>query len=172
MKLTRTLAAVCTAAAAAVVFSAGGAAADDDLLSALNNPAIGAACLPSGQAGVGNTVNGTQNISCNQSTSQDITNPTPPADSGATGWEAVSAASAPVAPGQFGGAGVQCPLGKIATGGGQQFRPFESTWDSTESNPTEAGNGQTGWQVRARNTSAVSGTVFARAVCVDGNLPA
>lgn len=59
MKLTRTLAPVCTTAAAAVILSAGGAAADGELVSALNNPAIGAVCFPAGQVGSGNTFNGT-----------------------------------------------------------------------------------------------------------------
>ncbi|MFE1559442.1 hypothetical protein ACFW6V_31195 [Streptomyces sp. NPDC058734] len=52
MKPTRTLATLCAAATPAVVLSAGTATADDDLLSALDNPAIGAACLPTASEGL------------------------------------------------------------------------------------------------------------------------
>ncbi|WP_241695311.1 hypothetical protein [Streptomyces sp. C] len=94
-------------------------------MSLLNNPAVGAVCFPSGQVGSGNTFNGTQNINCSQSTSQSVTNPTPPADGGVTGREEVFASSpAPIQPGQRGGASVQCPEGKISTGGGHQLFPF------------------------------------------------
>ncbi|MGR4884280.1 hypothetical protein ACIPUC_33390 [Streptomyces sp. LARHCF249] len=171
MKLTRTLASACTVAAAAVLLGLGEAAADDDLVSALNNPAIGAVCFPSGQVGSGNTFNGTQNSTCAQSTDQTITNPTPPADNGATGWVTVTVNSGPIAPGQRGGTQAMCPVGKVATGGGQEFFPFMSTWDSIESDPTESGNGQTGWQVFARNTSGAPGSINARVVCIDGEAP-
>ncbi|MFJ3726623.1 hypothetical protein ACIPYQ_29240 [Streptomyces sp. NPDC090045] len=117
MKLTKALATVCTAAAVAFVLSGGVAAADDDLLSALNNPAIGAACLPSGQAGVGNTVNGTQSISCSQSTSQDIANPPTPTNGGVTG-QVIEVDPVTMEPNTVSAEVVQCPAGKVVTGGG------------------------------------------------------
>ncbi|MFD9411962.1 hypothetical protein ACFWBN_33810 [Streptomyces sp. NPDC059989] len=167
MKLTRTFATVCTTAATAVILSAGGAAADGELVSALNNPAVGAACFPSGQVGSGNTFNGTQNISCSQSTDQTITNPAPAADGGVTGREEVFAAGVTVEPGLTSGAAAMCPEGKVPTGGGFQRGPFASHWDSIESAPTESGDGTRGWQTSARNAGTVPGAFHAWAVCVD-----
>lgn len=161
MKLTRTFATACTTAAAAVLLSAGGAAADDDLISALNNPAVGAVCFPSGQVGSGNTFSGTQNINCAQSTDQTITNPTPPANGGVTGQEVVFSEETFLEPGQQGGATAECPAGKVVTGGGYD-------------KDTELGlfyNGRyafgSGWQVVGWNFTNRRVSLRAHAVCVD-----
>ncbi|MDK9501387.1 hypothetical protein QEZ40_000828 [Streptomyces katrae] len=161
MKLTRTLATLCTAATAAVVLSAGTATADDDLLSALNNPAIGAACLPFGQAGVGNTVNGTQNIGCNQSTSQDITNPAP-AGGGVTGEEVTFDVHTVPATTEATYT-AQCPAGKVVTGGGY-VRP--ASVDILASG-SDIGPNRTAWGVVANNPTQTPENIAVYAVCVD-----
>ncbi|MER5530285.1 hypothetical protein ABT075_37850 [Streptomyces sp. NPDC002677] len=161
MKLARALATVYTMAAAAVALSAGGATADDELLSALNNPAIGAACLPSGQVGVGNTVNGTQNVSCSQSASQTI--PTPPANGGVTGAERVMGSANANANSAF-FVDVPCPSGKIATGGGY-LGSINASITVTGSAPV--GDPPTSWRVYGINYGGFATVVDAYAVCVD-----
>ncbi|MEU9714299.1 hypothetical protein [Streptomyces sp. NPDC047976] len=161
MKLTRTLLTVCTTAVAVVALCAGAAVADDDLLSALNNPAIGAACLPSGQAGVGNTVNGTQNVSCSQSTSQDITNPTPAADGGVTG-QVIETDPVEAFANTFSAEAVQCPVGKIATGGG--FMNGDPALNVLFDAPSADG---TAWVVGVNNPTNTDSEVTGFAVCVD-----
>ncbi|MGR4879257.1 hypothetical protein ACIPUC_07480 [Streptomyces sp. LARHCF249] len=166
MKLTRTLATLCTTAAAAVILSAGGAAADDDLISALNNPAVGAACLPSGQAGVGNTVNGTQNITCAQSTDQTITNPTPPVDGGVTGHQIVySELPSFTEPHGTETATATCPAGKTLTGGGfTKSAELQPTYNGPASLSPNEGT----WRVDVQNPTDSSSLSFrAFAVCVD-----
>ncbi|MFH8892949.1 hypothetical protein [Streptomyces sp. NPDC017949] len=162
MKLTRTLATVCTTAAAAVILCAGGAAADGELVSALNNPAIGAACFPSGQVGSGNTFYGTQNINCSQSTSQDITAPTPPADGGVTGEEVVRVQGT-IPPQQVAAVIAECPPGKVVTGGGFSKSRAVNVLDST-SGP---GANRTLWFATGHNPTDSVEVLAVSAVCVD-----
>lgn len=152
---------MCTAAAATVILSAGGAAADDDLISALNNPAVGAVCYPSGQVGSGNTFNGTQNVGCAQSTDQTVTNPTPPANGGVTGQE-VRRRTVTIEPQTFNGAYVQCPAGKVVTGGGFEIGNLEPV--VLQNRPSDD---ETAWIVGVGNTTDRQITIIAYAVCVD-----
>ncbi|MFJ3721522.1 hypothetical protein ACIPYQ_03010 [Streptomyces sp. NPDC090045] len=155
---------MCSAAAAAVTLSAGGAAADGELASALNNPAIGAVCFPSGQVGSGNTFNGTQNINCSQSTAQSVSNPATPADGGVTGQEVVFSDAISVAPHDFGVATATCPPGKVITGGGYQKEPQLKTIFNAPGSSSPNG---TEWVVSARNDTDEPDTFVAWAVCVD-----
>ncbi|MGW7455819.1 hypothetical protein [Streptomyces sp. NPDC054787] len=163
MRLTRGLALVCSTATTAVILSAGGAAADDDLISALNNPAVGAVCHPSGQMGLGNTFNGTQNVSCAQSTDQTVTTPTPPADGGVTGTEVAESEVVDVPSGGTAGATAECPAGKVATGGG-----FTQSGGLIVIHNAPYGSPPTGWSVVVSNPAAnPPGFLRAWAVCVD-----
>ncbi|GLX23353.1 hypothetical protein [Streptomyces lavendulae] len=161
MKLTRTLATLCTAATAAVVLSAGTATADDDLLSALNNPAIGAACLPSGQAGVGNTVTGTQNVNCSQSAQQSTSG----SGGGLTGYEVVSRTNECIA-GATCGITLRCPDGKKVTGGGVYVNP-QGPDTHVVSSGTVPGEDNTRWDGVIQNDSAGSVDFTVQAICAD-----
>ncbi|MEW2139202.1 hypothetical protein AB0892_21865 [Streptomyces sp. NPDC005409] len=152
---------MCSAAVAAVTLSAGGAAADDDLISALNNPAVGAACFPSGQVGSGNTFNGTQNINCSQSTSQDITNPPTTTGGGVTG-QVVLEEGFTIEPHSFNGEFVACPAGKVVTGGGLELGGEGLV--VLQDRPSDEGDG---WIVGVGNLTDNPLTASAFAVCVD-----
>ncbi|MGE7390471.1 hypothetical protein ACQKM2_33830 [Streptomyces sp. NPDC004126] len=163
MKLTRTLATLCTAAAAAVVLSAGTATADDDLLSALNNPAIGAACLPSGQAGAGNTFTGTQNVNCSQSAQSTSGG----SGGGLTGYEVVSETF------QCGVQGVcelapKCPPGKKVTGGGTYPTTYAPGLGILR-NGTEPGGDNTVWHGAIYNGTAAPVDFTVQAICANAS---
>lgn len=168
MRLVRQLMVMGAVVAAAVGASAGSAHAqgDGELLSLLGNPSVVLACFPAGQVGNGNTVNGTQNISCSQSASATSTTPPPNGNGGITGSE-VAHDSETVDAGQTATPLARCPAGKEATGGGF-FADDPELWSVQGSGPAEDGEGHVvGWAGRAVNTGTGPQEFHVQAVCVD-----
>lgn len=82
----------------------------------------------------------------------------------ASGREIVTSIAFPISPGSVNGASVDCPAGKVSTGGGFNALNFQDSFQAMASLPTA-----TGWVVGARNLSpsfTVTFTVYA--VCVTG----
>lgn len=164
MKLTRALAAACTAATAALLLGAGAAhaAEDDSLLSLLDLPSITVACFPTGQAGAGNTFTGTQNVNCSQSAQQSTTNGS---GGGLTGYEVVSRTNECLA-GYTCGTTLRCPDGKKVTGGGVYVNP-QGPDTHVVSSGTVPGEDNTRWDGTIQNDSTGSVDFTVQAICAD-----
>ncbi|MBW5485134.1 hypothetical protein [Streptomyces bambusae] len=141
----------------------GRAAADDDLISALDNPAVGAVCFPSGQMGLGNTFNGTQNIGCSQSGESTSSG----GSGGFTGHEVVTR-SVDCPAGQLCGVTVDCPTGKKATGGGVVTSQVNSSIHVVRSglDPSTADDAFR-WEAIVFNGGTSQVAVTAQVICAD-----
>ncbi|MFF4659575.1 hypothetical protein [Streptomyces sp. NPDC001381] len=166
MKLTRRFATLSAAAAASLLLSVGGARAEGDggLLSMLGDSPLIQACYPMGQVGgIGNINTGAQNMSCGQNAQAT----TPGNGAGVvTGAQRVRGESVEIPPGERRTAGVSCPEGKIATGGGPTtsgpgFRTEESYALSAMVAPIA-------WTVTGTNEGSQTITLTVEAVCVNG----
>ncbi|MFF5444876.1 hypothetical protein [Streptomyces sp. NPDC012888] len=166
MKLTRRLATISAAATTTLLLTTGGAQADGDvgLLSLLGNSPLVQVCYPMGTVGgIGNTVTGDQNTTCGQSAQA-----TTPANGagGVTGAQRAFGEYVEIPPGQRRTAGVSCPEGKIATGGGPEttgpgFRTEQSIALSAMVAPIA-------WTVTGTNEGPETISMRVEAVCVNG----
>ncbi|MFK0252141.1 hypothetical protein [Streptomyces sp. NPDC090445] len=172
MKARRFFATV-TASAIALVLGAGTAQAQDTpLLSVVDNllpninPSVTLACFPSGQVGQGNTFNGTQSSSCNQSataTSQGDGGGGSDGAAAISGYEVVSQTNLLVDAGSPAQTIVPCPAGKKVLGGGF----FGNTGDIQIVRSFPQAPDNTAWVVFVINNGQVTGSYDAYAICAD-----
>jgi hypothetical protein len=163
---------ICAAVAATTFLGGTAAHADGDGgllgLGLLNTPSITLACFPAGQVGSGNSFTGNQNINCSQSAQ--ATAPEGSRGGGVTGAELVFGNLVTIPPGESRELTVDCPAGKIATGGG-----FDGGPDIREAGSIGVTAFGTPYPVAWRETLVNEGSeaqnAYPNVVCVDSADP-